>query len=342
MGKVRVAITSDVIPEMTWPNEEMSLAERRAAFGQVVRAHRERAGISLVSLAQATRISVSFLEAIEVGQVDKLPGQVFGRGFLRSICTTIQVPALLFLEAFDLCWEGEHLMAPPKLNKTKAERKAEAKSPRPWLIASRMRSWRWEVVVGALIVIVAVVVSLYVDKNDERTSKSRAMPKAALHEAVTKPRSPAADKTALAVAPAVARPQDRPTVQALTDPTNPAVVEQKKSSPQSAQPKLVAKQEPAPAQPKLTAASAKFEQVLELKVTQPVRIKIATDKDGMVTKELKPDTYRFRFEDSADLLIYDAAALDVSFNGRSLGPLGNKGRVRRFTFEAKPDEQQIY
>src|SRR5579863_7448456 len=54
-------------------------------FGEHLRREREMRGVSLDEISAATRISTRFLEAIEKGQWDQLPGGVFNRGFIRSI-----------------------------------------------------------------------------------------------------------------------------------------------------------------------------------------------------------------------------------------------------------------
>jgi hypothetical protein len=77
------------------------------------------------------------------------------------------------------------------------------------------------------------------------------------------------------------------------------------------------------------------QQVIELVVSEPVRIRLDADQQPSLTKELTPDTYRFTFGSKADLMIYDAAALKVLFNGKSLGSLGHKGRIRRLSFQAE-------
>jgi hypothetical protein len=75
-------------------------------------------------------------------------------------------------------------------------------------------------------------------------------------------------------------------------------------------------------------------QTLELVVTETVRIRTQLDNGESVTKEYKPDTYNLTFAAAADLLIFDANAVKIRYNGRSLGTLGVKGRVRRLSFDA--------
>ncbi|HXW57249.1 MAG TPA: RodZ domain-containing protein [Candidatus Cybelea sp.] len=53
-------------------------------FGEHLRRERELRGVSLEEISSATRISTRFLEAIENGHWDQLPGGAFNRGFIRS------------------------------------------------------------------------------------------------------------------------------------------------------------------------------------------------------------------------------------------------------------------
>ncbi len=53
-------------------------------FGSKLRDARERRGISLRQIANATKISVVALEALERNDVSRLPGGIFSRAFVRS------------------------------------------------------------------------------------------------------------------------------------------------------------------------------------------------------------------------------------------------------------------
>src|ERR1700742_425523 len=98
-------------------------------FGDQLKRERELRGVSLEEVATATRIAPRFLEALENEQWDKLPGGVFGRGFVRSIARYLGLSEENLLSEYDLA-RGES--ANPAL------RKGEERIPSPpkWLPAA--------------------------------------------------------------------------------------------------------------------------------------------------------------------------------------------------------------
>lgn len=61
------------------------MAERNTgSFGRKLREARERKGVSLRQIANATKISVVALEALERDDISRLPGGIFSRAFVRS------------------------------------------------------------------------------------------------------------------------------------------------------------------------------------------------------------------------------------------------------------------
>ena len=55
-----------------------------ASFGEKLRQQRELRGISLREIAEATKIAVRFLQALETDRIDVLPGGIFRRSFVRE------------------------------------------------------------------------------------------------------------------------------------------------------------------------------------------------------------------------------------------------------------------
>src|ERR1700737_4625346 len=58
-------------------------------LGARLREARERRGISLRQIANATKISMSALEALERNDVSRLPGGIFSRAFVRSYAVEV-------------------------------------------------------------------------------------------------------------------------------------------------------------------------------------------------------------------------------------------------------------
>jgi cytoskeletal protein RodZ len=68
----------------------MAIIERaRSDFGTAMRHLREERGVSLRQIADATKISVSALEALERNDISRLPGGIFSRGFVRAYAVEV-------------------------------------------------------------------------------------------------------------------------------------------------------------------------------------------------------------------------------------------------------------
>ncbi|MCO5200937.1 MAG: helix-turn-helix domain-containing protein, partial [Chloroflexi bacterium] len=70
-----------------------------AGIGETLRLTREHRGLSIEQVAQDTRISVRFLEALEAEQFDELPAPVYVRGFLRSYANYLKIDAQPLLDS---------------------------------------------------------------------------------------------------------------------------------------------------------------------------------------------------------------------------------------------------
>jgi len=62
-----------------------------AGIGETLRLNRERRGLTIAQVAQDTRISRRFIEALEDEEFDALPAPVYVRGFLRSYANYLKV-----------------------------------------------------------------------------------------------------------------------------------------------------------------------------------------------------------------------------------------------------------
>lgn len=313
-----------------WPANAPDLATRRRAFGARLKAAREAKGLSAEALSQLTRINQHYVSALEEGALDRLPGAVFGRGFVRCIAKNMKIDDQALLEEFNSCWTE----APPT-SVLKVEIKSKPPKPHAEAMAkfsSTARSLvRRGVVVKVGLPLVAVALGIFAVRHGavHLPDLSGFMKLGAA--SVSTPEAPKTPAKELNLAP-----PERPVPPQATEPevAKPTAPEPRPEADEARIDEpvedVVAAQEAAP--------PPALGQVLELTVTEPVRVRLDVDKGQPVTKELTPDTYRFSFNDKADLLIYDAAALKISFNGKQLGSLGAKGRVRRLSFQAATPE----
>src|SRR5262249_10200552 len=94
--------------------EDGSYCMAKGTFGERLKRERELREVTLEEVSAATRISARFLEALENEDWPRLPGGVFGRGFVRTIARYLGLNEENLLSEYDLA-RGENLKtAPPK------------------------------------------------------------------------------------------------------------------------------------------------------------------------------------------------------------------------------------
>ena len=71
-----------------------------ATASQDLAALRRQKGISLHQIAEATKIGVRYLEAIERGQFDKLPGGFYCVSYIRQYARAVEVGEAELLERY--------------------------------------------------------------------------------------------------------------------------------------------------------------------------------------------------------------------------------------------------
>ena len=352
-------------PPTTTPSDAVTLLEQRQAFGLQLRSLREEQHVTIDALAQTTRISVAFIEALEAGELNKLPGQVFVKGFVRSITKALDRSDVELLVSLDA------VLNPVKpLSVLKVEIKNKPVRQRSDRLAKFLHNGqsllRRGVLVQVALPALAVLVAIYwlvtsaalhrmATHLRDHTISLGVTPVKALQlkevaAASSEPPKPmenpgngeAASGPAgrLADADAVVAPPTAESILASAPPSPNGAAVKAADEPKSEAAVNVPEPEQR-ADGKATATAAKSSepeataaQVLELTVSSAVKVRLDVDKGKSLVKELEPDTYRFTFAQKADVMIYDAAAVKIAFNGKQLGPLGAKGRIRRLSFQA--------
>ena len=99
------------------------------SIGETLRRERLKRNLELGQIAQELKISARFLEAIEAGELDKLPGGVFTRSFI------IQYARLPGLDAEEIAGQLQRTLDPPP------EVPASVEEPKP--ADSAIRRWKF-------------------------------------------------------------------------------------------------------------------------------------------------------------------------------------------------------
>ncbi|MDR6224250.1 helix-turn-helix domain-containing protein [Desmospora profundinema] len=139
-----------------------------------LRAARERAGLSLEDVQQQTKIQVRYLEAIERGDFQRLPGSFYGRAFIRSYAEYLGVQPMPLLKYYDQMTqtasdEGEEETAPlPSISRRqryaqKAGRKRAKGFSLPFTFS---RSYAWLLLVVFILLIPTVIYAFHVFGNE--------------------------------------------------------------------------------------------------------------------------------------------------------------------------------
>jgi len=86
----------------------------RGNFGERLKREREVREVSMDELTKATRISTRFVEALENEDWAKLPGGIFGHGFVRTIARYLGLNEEALLGEYDMARAEHSAAAPPK------------------------------------------------------------------------------------------------------------------------------------------------------------------------------------------------------------------------------------
>src|SRR5258707_12457590 len=98
-----------------------------ASFGEELRREREIRGISLKEIADATKISKRFLEAIERNDHRTLPAPVFTRGFIREYARYLGLNADEIVNRYNFAAAGDdRIEKSPHLERLVPDRSVES------------------------------------------------------------------------------------------------------------------------------------------------------------------------------------------------------------------------
>ena len=260
---------------------------------------RESRGVSLEEIARVTRVTASYLHALEADDYDSLPVPVFTRGFIRAYCQALGIAPDEAMALFEGRAESAAPAAPAITGAPAAPRPASASrvSTEP---APRNRG----PVLVSFILLVVLGVALFAVTL-------------ALQSGRVAPESPRAGRVPTPAASAPTSPGTAAPSGTAATPGTPAV-------PGTA----VAPSAGTPGTPAAPAASRPAGYRLVARTLEPTWIRVKTD-DGRTVEENIPagQTREWFSTGPFTLTVGNAGGVALELNGRALPPLGPSGTV---------------
>ena len=285
-------------------NEPVDEAPEEVSLGSLLHTARKERGIDLDEAEKATRIRRHNLEALEREQWDKLPSQVFVKGFLRSYAEFLGLDKELVLRCYERSFPGQQYQ--PRVLKE---------------IATQPRRWRLILIISFLAVAFIAAIIYLRGKNISvvETAYRYLETERVGHEGRDTGSAediPALDEVAaLRTLPEeVAAPEGEAEIATEVEPAQSAA---------------------APAEEAIqndVADEALTPSRLTLTARVHSRTWIAIGVDGQPWREylLQPgETVEWTADEGFDILVGNAGGIEFSLNGDPLGYLGPEGKVVR-------------
>ena len=308
-------------------------------LGDTLREAREKQGLTYKDIEKGTSIRALYIEYIEKGEYDELPGDVYTKGFIRSYANFLKLDANALVQAFTaerhkgVAPAAEQKPAAPKAAQEKPQaKKPEAPSAQP---AAKP---------------VEKVEKAAKAEKIEKVEKPAEQPAAPKQEAA--PCKAPVQLKATAVKP---QPKQQPKKAPAIKPAAPRLTAQDFNEPKRSNGKLIAivavvlvvlagavyalsgsddgAKKPAPQQ--VEAPAPKTYDGVEVTATFTADCWLEVKADGKTVYEgtlKKGDSQTWKGTDKVTVRVGDAGAVSFSVNGKDLGTAGKTGQVANKTF----------
>lgn len=280
------------------------------SIGETLRRERLRRGWSLEQVARETRIGLHLLEAIEADQFDRLPGGVFARNFVRQYAQMLELDDEGMIAAFKHQFEE-----PPEPPPSEPEHPPMRLPRVPPLEEFRQRLGPGSSISAFVTLVLVILACAAVYRYWQRDRGASATPRAVAVS--SKPPAavaqPAVKKTNTPVD--TPKPDFRP---AELSENGTIRVPDKPAPP------------PAPAHPAAQTAEV-FPAAMRVAFTATERVWVSIKSDGTrtYTGTLEAQQPRqFNAARKMTVLVGNAGSLEISLNGKPVGPIGPRGEIR--------------
>jgi len=279
-------------------------------FGGKLREARERRGVSLRQIANATKIAVSVLEALERNDISRLPGGIFGRAFVRSYAIEVGLDPETTIQEFIAQFPNDSVtVGHPASHQVEDHQAVESDR--------RMAGTFLWLILVSVPVAGAVLYFATAGRRDapaEPPSVEATTPAPESRPRVDSP--PPSSGSAPESAPAAAKPVRPPTV------TAPPVTPKPVTATAVAPPVT-----PASVTPPETA-TAGDSLVVSLTAKGPCWVSATVDGQRMIERLMQPgERSTLEVKHEMVLIAGDGGALAVTLNGAAAKPLGKAGEV---------------
>jgi cytoskeleton protein RodZ len=290
--------------------------------GEILRRTRVHYGQSLDDVSNFLRIRVSQLDALEKGEIDKLPGRVYAIGYIRTYSEYLGLDGEKMIQLFKTQVVGRP--AKPELYFPVAA--SESKAPNLYIIFGSL---------ATLALVIGVWIVLGTRGPDNDTDDIAAIPNvpadmrvaAALEQPSPEPASPA---PAAAAGEVPAAPLETPAAESAFPPAPVPMTPPEEEAARlpsinpAAAPATVAApvEAPPPAQKKEITINVKERSWVEVRDQQgrPILSRILTPGEIFIVPE---ENYGLRLDTG------NAGGLEMLVNGQKLPPLGRQGDILR-------------
>ena len=274
------------------------------SFGDRMRREREMRGITLDEIAESTKIARRHLESLEKEDFDSLPGGIFNRGFVRSYARYLGIDEDQAV--------NDYAAAAAEPVEPENTFPIEVSEPDPKLNPRRST-------VPLVLALLALVAVLAIFWARNRTSRSEN----------PEPGTTAAASTSNASRPQAPQPSAVPAQKPASPSPTPTSESEKAVAANSSSPSATAVQPSAPADS--PAPERLFSVVIRAKEDAWVSL-VADGKTVFARVLTAGEQQSVRAGKRIVFTTGNAGGVDVIFNGRTLGAIGNESEVRSLTF----------
>ena len=286
------------------------------SFGERMKREREMRSITLEEIATSTKIGTRSLKALEDEDFDQLPGGIFNKGFVRAYAKYLGIDEEQAVA--DFLAALEEAQKPPTIvieaqARAEREKKESAAAVRPWLallgivviIGLGVVGWKW-----------------WQGQHEDETPPPPVVTKS--KPAPITPGQPSTTTTT--PPPSTTNPTTATTTPATDATTNPA--------PSTTNPTTPDTTTPTPPDTDTTATKAKpVEFTVDLHTRKASWVNITVDGkqrfNGLMT-EYQQRSYSAKSEIRVSM--GNAGGVELTFNGSSLGVMGQDDKPRTVTF----------